>query len=84
MTDSRKSVSKFSDLRWFILFEDLYNEEGSLQANKTRGGGWGGGGGSGSFPDYTIFICKFKTNECFLFMKCFYFASWRHLKIVRR
>ena len=41
VTDNRKSVSKFSDLRWFILFEDLYNEEGSLQANKTRGGGWG-------------------------------------------
>ena len=26
---------------------------------------------SGSFPDYTIFICKFKTDECFIFMKCF-------------
>ena len=24
-----------SGLRWFILFEDLYNGEGSLQANKT-------------------------------------------------
>ena len=22
-----------------------------------------------SFPDYAIFICKFKTDECFLFMK---------------
>ena len=22
---------------------------------------------SGSFPDYTIFICKVTTNECFLF-----------------
>ena len=32
--DSRKGVSKFSGLRWFLLFEDLYNEEGSLQANK--------------------------------------------------
>ena len=21
---------------------------------------------SGSFPDYTIFICKFKIDECFL------------------
>ena len=34
--DSRKSVSKFSGLRWFDVFEDLYNGEGSLQANKTR------------------------------------------------
>ena len=33
--DSRKGVSKFSGLRWFLLFEDLYNEEGYLQANKT-------------------------------------------------
>ena len=33
--DSRKTVSKFSSLRWFFLFEDLYNGEGSLQANKT-------------------------------------------------
>ena len=24
-----------------------------------------------SFPDYAIFICKFKTDECFLFMKSF-------------
>ena len=28
-------VSKFSGLRWFFLFEDLYNGEGSLQANET-------------------------------------------------
>ena len=34
--DSRKNVSKFSDLRWFLLFEDIYNGEGSSQANKTR------------------------------------------------
>ena len=33
--DSRKSVSKFSDLTWFLLFEDSYNKEGSLQANRT-------------------------------------------------
>ena len=33
--DSRKTVSKFSSLRWFFLFEDLYNGEGSLQPNKT-------------------------------------------------
>ena len=33
--DSRKNVSKFSGLRWFFVFEDLYNGEGSLQANKT-------------------------------------------------
>ena len=33
--DSRKSDSKFSGLRWFFLFEDLYNGQGSLQANKT-------------------------------------------------
>ena len=39
---------------------------------------------SGSFPDYTIFICKFKTDECFLFMKHFQFTGWRHLKIVRQ
>ena len=34
--DSRKSVSKFSGLWWFLLFEDLYNGEGSLQANETN------------------------------------------------
>ena len=33
--DSRKSVSKFSGLMWFLVFEDLYNGEISLQANKT-------------------------------------------------
>ena len=33
--DSRKSVTKFSGLRWFPVFEGLYNGEGSLQANKT-------------------------------------------------
>ena len=33
--DSIKSVSKFSGLRWFLLFENLYIGEGSLQANKT-------------------------------------------------
>ena len=33
--DSRKSVSKFSGLRWFLLFEDLFSREGSLQASKT-------------------------------------------------
>ena len=27
--------SSFSGLRWFFLFEDLYNGERSLQANKT-------------------------------------------------
>ena len=32
---SRKGVSKLSGLRWFLLLEDLHNEEGSLQANKT-------------------------------------------------
>ena len=26
---------------------------------------------SGRFPDYTVFACKFKTDECFLFMKSF-------------
>ena len=26
---------------------------------------------SGSFPDYTTFIYKFKTDECFIFMKRF-------------
>ena len=29
------------------------------------------GENSESLPDYTIFICKFKTDECFLLMKCF-------------
>ena len=33
--DSRKNALKFSGLRWFLLFEDLYNGEGSLQENKT-------------------------------------------------
>ena len=33
--DSRKRVSKFSGLRQFLVFEDLYNGERSLQANKT-------------------------------------------------
>ena len=33
--DSTKSVSKFSGVRWFLLFEDLYSGEGYLQANKT-------------------------------------------------
>ena len=33
--DSSKTVSKFSGLRWYFLFEDLYNREGSLQAYKT-------------------------------------------------
>ena len=26
---------------------------------------------SGSFPDYTIFICKFKNDECFIFHEMF-------------
>ena len=30
-----EKVSKISGLRWFLVFEDLYNGEGSLQANKT-------------------------------------------------
>ena len=33
--ESRKSVSKFSGLWWFLLFKDLYNGQGPLQANKT-------------------------------------------------
>ena len=39
---------------------------------------------SGTFPDYTIFVSKFKTDECFLFMNRFQFINWRHSKIVRR
>ena len=31
-----ESVSEFSGLRSFLLFEDLCNREGSLEANKTR------------------------------------------------
>ena len=34
--ESRKTVSKLTGLRWFLLFKDLHNEEGPLQANKTR------------------------------------------------
>ena len=34
-TDSRKSVSTFSGVRWLLLFVDLYIGQGSLQANKT-------------------------------------------------
>ena len=33
--ESRKPVSKLTSLRWFLLFEDLQNGEGPLQANKT-------------------------------------------------
>ena len=33
--ESRKTVSKLTSLRWFLLFEDLQNGEGPLQANKT-------------------------------------------------
>ena len=33
--ESRKNVSKFSGLRWFLVFEDSYKWEGSLEANKT-------------------------------------------------
>ena len=38
---------------------------------------------SGSFPTYTIFICKFK-SVCFLFMKRSQFTCWRHLNSIRR
>ena len=31
-----EKLSKFSGLRWLLLFEDLYNIEGYLQANKTN------------------------------------------------
>ena len=34
--DSRKTVSEFSGLRRFFLFEDLYNGEGFLQVNETN------------------------------------------------
>ena len=34
--------------------------------------------------NFTIFICTFKTDDCLLFMKRFYFTSWKHSKIVRR
>ena len=34
--DSRKSVSKFSGLRWFFLFEDLYNREQSLKKKEKK------------------------------------------------
>ena len=33
--DNRKSISKFSGSRWFLVCEILCNEEGYLQANKT-------------------------------------------------
>ena len=35
MLIAENSVSKSSGLRWFLLFENLYIGEGSLQANKT-------------------------------------------------
>ena len=35
MPIAEKMPPKFSGLRWFLVFEDLYNGEGSLQANKT-------------------------------------------------
>ena len=35
-TESRKTVSKLTGLRWFLLFEDLQNAVEHLQANKTR------------------------------------------------
>ena len=34
--DSIKIVSKFSGLRWFLLFEDLYNGADSLQAKLAK------------------------------------------------
>ena len=34
--ENRKTVSKLKGLRWFLVFEDLSNGEGPLQANKTR------------------------------------------------
>ena len=33
--EDRKSISKFSGLRLFLVFEDLCNGEGSLEANET-------------------------------------------------
>ena len=72
--ESRKNVSKLTGLRWFVLFEDLQNGEGPLQAIIKLGKNDVciiHRAFSGSFPDYTIFIGKFKTDECFLFMKCF-------------
>ena len=33
--ESRRIVSKFSGLRGFLLLENLYNREGSLEVNKT-------------------------------------------------
>ena len=35
---------------------------------------------SESFPNYTIFICKFKTDECFLFMKRLQFTRLETFK----
>ena len=32
--DSGKSVPKISDLKWFLVFEGLYNGQGSLPGNK--------------------------------------------------
>ena len=32
---SKKGLSRFSGLKWFLHFEDLYNAKGSLQVNKT-------------------------------------------------
>ena len=35
---------------------------------------------SGSFPDYTIFTCKFETDECFLFMKRYKLETFKKCK----
>ena len=37
-----------------------------------------------SFPDYTIFNCKFKTGECFYSLNVFSLQIGEILKIVKR
>ena len=37
-----------------------------------------------SFPDYTIFNCKFKTDECFYSLNVFSLQIGEILKIVKR
>ena len=37
---------------------------------------------SGSFPDYTVFISKFKTDECFLVYKMETFENCKEVKYI--
>ena len=64
--DSRKSVSKFSRLRWFLVFEDLYNGEGSLQVNKTS---------KKATANFFNFFQKKKKERCNKSVKLYFYYS---------